>query len=52
MEPGSGARPRRLGVFGGTFDPPHIGHLAIARQLVETDDLDKVVWMPARIPPH
>ncbi len=51
MEP-KGEHPRRLGVFGGTFDPPHIGHLAVARQLVETDDLDEVVWMPARIPPH
>ncbi len=51
MEP-KGERPRRLGVFGGTFDPPHIGHLAVARQLVETEDLDEVVWMPVRIPPH
>ncbi len=52
MEAASGERPRRLGVFGGTFDPPHIGHLAVARQLVETDDLDEIVWMPVRIPPH
>ena len=51
MEP-KGERPRRLGVFGGTFDPPHIGHLTVARQLVEKDDLDEVVWIPARIPPH
>ncbi len=51
MEP-KGERPRRLGVFGGTFDPPHIGHLTVARQLVDKDDLDEVVWIPARIPPH
>lgn len=52
MEPDKDQRPRRIGVFGGTFDPPHIGHLAVARQLVGTDDLDAVVWMPVRIPPH
>ena len=51
MEP-KGERPRRLGVFGGTFDPPHIGHLAVGRQLVEKDGLDEVMWIPARIPPH
>jgi len=44
--------PRRLGVFGGTFDPPHIGHVAVARQLLETGDLDDIVWMPALDPPH
>ena len=44
--------PRRLGIFGGTFDPPHIGHVAVARQLVGTGDLDEVVWMPVRTPPH
>jgi nicotinate-nucleotide adenylyltransferase len=39
-------------VFGGTFDPPHIGHVAVARQLAETGDLDEVVWIPSRRPPH
>ncbi len=39
-------------MLGGTFDPPHIGHVAVARELVERGDLDEVVWMPARNPPH
>ena len=44
MESASSRPPRRFGVFGGTFDPPHIGHVAVARQLAETGDLDEVVW--------
>ncbi len=53
MEPASAPTgPRRFGVFGGTFDPPHIGHVSVARELMETGDLDEVVWMPARQSPH
>ena len=43
---------RRLGVFGGTFDPPHIGHLTIAIELLETNSLDEVIWVPVSHPPH
>ena len=45
-------RPVRLGVFGGTFDPPHIGHVSIARGLQESGALDEILWIPAGVPPH
>ncbi|MBI1799946.1 MAG: nicotinate-nucleotide adenylyltransferase [Candidatus Eisenbacteria bacterium] len=43
---------RRVGLFGGTFDPPHAGHLAIAEWAREQLGLDRVVFMPAGTPPH
>ena len=43
---------RRLGVFGGTFDPPHIGHLTVTKQLLETKSLDEIIWVPVSHPPH
>ena len=46
------ARPGRLGVFGGTFDPPHLGHLLLAECAREALALDRVVFVPARVPPH
>jgi nicotinate-nucleotide adenylyltransferase len=42
----------RLGILGGTFNPPHLGHLAVARCAREELGLDRVLLMPARIPPH
>lgn len=42
----------RIGVYGGTFDPPHLGHLAIAEQLVDAFVLDRLLMVPAAIPPH
>lgn len=42
----------RIGVFGGTFDPPHLGHLIVAQDVVEALGLDVLMWMPAREPPH
>jgi nicotinate-nucleotide adenylyltransferase len=42
----------KLGIFGGTFDPPHIGHLIVAEQVREQLVLDKVLFIPASIPPH
>lgn len=43
--------PTRVGVFGGTFDPVHVGHLAIALAALETLPLDRVVFVPARHSP-
>jgi nicotinate-nucleotide adenylyltransferase len=43
---------RRVGLFGGTFDPPHVGHLSVAGDVAEALDLSEVVWMPAAVPPH
>ncbi|MCK5833975.1 nicotinate (nicotinamide) nucleotide adenylyltransferase [bacterium] len=40
------------GIFGGTFDPPHLGHLSLAQNIAEYIPLDIVNWVPARIPPH
>ena len=40
----------RLGIFGGTFDPVHIGHLAAAERVREDAHLDAVVFMPAGVP--
>ena len=44
--------PVRIGVFGGTFDPIHAGHLAIARAAREQARLDKVLFVIAAAPPH
>lgn len=46
-----GAR-RRIGVFGGSFDPPHAGHLHAARVARDAFDLDEVRFVPAARPPH
>jgi nicotinate-nucleotide adenylyltransferase len=43
---------RRLGVFGGTFDPIHYGHLAIAEEAREALGLERVLFVPAGAPPH
>ena len=43
---------RRVGVFGGTFDPPHLGHLAIAERARDQLGLERVVFVPAADPPH
>ena len=43
---------RRIGLFGGTFDPPHAGHLALAECAREQLRLDQVLFVPAGSPPH
>jgi len=42
----------RLGIFGGTFDPPHLGHLILNEQIRNNFDLDEIIFMPAGNPPH
>lgn len=42
----------RLGVFGGTFDPIHLGHLRAAEEVREALSLDRVLFVPAALPPH
>ncbi len=42
----------RLGLLGGTFDPPHIGHLIVAQDVFEALELDRLVFLPSNQPPH
>jgi len=44
--------PRRIGIFGGTFDPVHIGHLVIVSELKHALSLDHVLVVPTGDPPH
>ncbi|MGF2617165.1 nicotinate-nucleotide adenylyltransferase [Rossellomorea vietnamensis] len=43
---------KRVGLLGGTFNPPHLGHLIIANEVLHQFGLDEVRFMPAGIPPH
>jgi len=43
---------RRIAFYGGTFDPPHRGHLAIAETLLKEFDLDEFIFLPAFHAPH
>jgi nicotinate-nucleotide adenylyltransferase len=42
----------QVGILGGTFNPPHLGHLVCAQEAYLQLQLDRVMLMPARIPPH
>jgi len=43
---------KRIGILGGTFNPPHIGHLILAQEALTDLKLDKVIFIPAYLPPH
>ncbi|MGH9903457.1 MAG: nicotinate-nucleotide adenylyltransferase, partial [Pyrinomonadaceae bacterium] len=47
MEP-----PKRIALYGGTFDPVHAGHMAVARNVSELFALDEVLFVPAHVAPH
>jgi nicotinate-nucleotide adenylyltransferase len=42
----------RIGILGGTFNPPHLGHLVCAQEAYLQLELDRVMLMPAAVPPH
>jgi len=42
----------RVGLLGGTFNPPHLGHLVLAQEAAARFDLERVLWIPAARPPH
>ncbi len=43
---------RKTAIFGGTFNPPHNGHMAMVKDILEMENIDRVLVMPAKIPPH
>ena len=42
----------KIGIYGGTFNPPHCGHISAAGQALERLKLDRLLVLPASIPPH
>ena len=43
---------KKIGVLGGTFNPPHKGHISLARTAIKKAGLDLVVFIPTGLPPH
>ena len=43
---------KRIGIYGGSFDPPHVGHIQAAQYACEVLDLDTLLVIPACVPPH
>lgn len=44
--------PDKVGILGGTFNPPHVGHVLIAEQVRDQLGLDMILFMPTSTPPH
>mgnify|MGYP004589900841 FL=1 len=42
----------KIAILGGTFDPPHLGHLILADTVLKELNYDKVLFIPSKIPPH
>ena len=42
----------RIGVYGGTFNPPHLGHILAAKEFQKNLGLDLMLFIPAALPPH
>jgi nicotinate-nucleotide adenylyltransferase len=52
LRDGAEARGKRMGLYGGTFDPVHLGHVAVATTLLKLFSLDEVLFIPAHVAPH
>ena len=44
--------PKRIGIFGGTFSPPHLGHISSAENFIQEECLDELIIIPTYKPPH
>lgn len=42
----------KIGILGGTFNPPHFGHLILAQEVCQKVGLDKILFIPTNVPPH
>ena len=42
----------KIGIYGGTFNPPHLGHITAAKAVFQMLELDRLLLIPAGIPPH
>jgi len=42
----------KIGILGGTFNPPHMGHLVLAQEVLDRLKFDKIFFIPTNIPPH
>ncbi len=42
----------RIGIFGGSFNPPHVGHLRLAEEVAHAHSLERIIFVPSFMPPH
>jgi len=42
----------KIGILGGTFNPPHVGHIILAQEVYQKAGLDKIFYIPTNLPPH
>ena len=43
---------RRIAIYGGTFDPVHLGHIEVAKKVSELFEIDELLFVPAQVAPH